>query len=109
MKQSINLYDFRRAFEQSRPDNFSYEGLEVLFDSLESLEDDTDNEIELDVIAICCDFQESTVDEVIQDYMIPLSDAVSDDEKRELVTDYLQDNAFFCGETSNGNMVFQSF
>ena len=106
MKQSINLYDFRRAFEQSRPDNFSYEGLEVLFDSLENLEDDTGIEIELDVVAICCDFQESTVDEVIQDYDIDVSD---DEVKADIVRDHLQDNAFFCGETSNGNMVFQSF
>ena len=106
MKQSINLYDFRRAFEQSRPDNFSYEGLEVLFDSLENLEDDTGNEIELDVVAICCDFQESTVDEVIQDYDIEVSE---DEVKADIVRDHLQDNAFFCGETSTGNMVFQSF
>ena len=109
MKKTINLYDFRRAFDALRPDNFSYEGLEVLFDSFEQLEDDTGQAMELDVIAICCDFQESTVDEVIQDYTIDVSDADDDDEKNELVTEYLQENAFYCGETSQGTLVFQSF
>ena len=41
MKQTINLYDFRRAFETTRPDNFSYEGLGILFEALEELSDDT--------------------------------------------------------------------
>ena len=58
MKQSINFYAFRDAFQAMRPDTFSYEGLRALFEYLEALEDDTGEEIELDVIAICCDFTE---------------------------------------------------
>jgi predicted ArsR family transcriptional regulator len=109
MKQTINLYDFRRAFESIRPDNFSYEGLEVLFDSFEQLEQDTGNDMELDVIGVCCEFQESTVDEVIDGYMDQMSDAVSDEDKTEIVTEYLHDNTFFVGETSTGKLLFQSF
>tara|TARA_A200000159_G_scaffold19764_1_gene16356 strand:- start:36 stop:332 length:297 start_codon:yes stop_codon:yes gene_type:complete len=59
MKQSINFYDFRQAFRQHERDNqFSHEGLSTLFDMLEDYEQDTDEEIELDVIALCCDFTE---------------------------------------------------
>ena len=58
MKQNINEYQFRRAFETSRPNNFSYEGLRALFDYLEQYEEETGQELELDVIAICCDFTE---------------------------------------------------
>jgi len=58
MKQSINLYDFRDAFQAMRPDNFSHEGLHALFDYLEALEEDTGEEIELGVIALCCAFTE---------------------------------------------------
>ena len=58
MKQSINEYDFRNAFIQLRPDNFTYEGLTALYNHLEDLEQDTGQEIELDVIALCCDFSE---------------------------------------------------
>ena len=59
MKQTIDVHGFRRAFERTdRKDQFSYKALQVLFDWFEQYEDDTGEEIELDVIAICCDFQE---------------------------------------------------
>lgn len=58
MKQTINSYDFHRAFEQLRPDNFSYAGLNALFEYLEQYEEDTGQEIELDVIALCCKYTE---------------------------------------------------
>ena len=58
MYKSVDLHTFRNAFQAIRPDSFSYKGLEVLFDYLEDLEDQTGEKIELDVIAICCDFSE---------------------------------------------------
>jgi len=36
----------------NRKTNFSYEGLEILFEYLEELEESTGEEIELDVIAL---------------------------------------------------------
>jgi len=58
MKQSINIYDFERAFKKSERENFSYEGLLSLFEYLEKYEDSTGEEIELDVIALCCEYME---------------------------------------------------
>ena len=58
MKQNINEYDFERAFNECRPNDFSYKGLKALFDYLEEYEEETGQELELDVIAICCDFTE---------------------------------------------------
>ena len=58
MKQTINEYQFKDAFQECRPDNFSYEGLTALYDYLEQYEEDTGQEVELDVIAICCEFTE---------------------------------------------------
>jgi len=59
MKQSVNEWDFIDAFKQAgREDNFSYEGLKALFEYLEEYEDSTGEELELDVVAICCDFTE---------------------------------------------------
>ena len=59
MKSTVNIYDFRRGFEDSdRKDQFSYEGQEALFDYLEQFEDDTGEEVEFDVIALCCDYTE---------------------------------------------------
>ena len=59
MKTTVNNYDFHRAFEEmNRQANFSYEGLNALFEYLEQYEEDTGEEMELDVIALCCDFTE---------------------------------------------------
>jgi hypothetical protein len=69
MYQSINKYDFARAFEQLRPNNFSRAGLSALYDYLEQYEEDTDEQIELDVIAICCEYSEyESLEEFQEDY-----------------------------------------
>ena len=57
MKKTINFYDFEQAFQNAnRFDQFGYDGLKALFDYLENYEDETGEEIELDVIGLCCDF-----------------------------------------------------
>ena len=57
MKQNVSKSTFIDSFK-IRKDNFSYEGLNALYDYLIDLEQDMDKETELDVIAICCDFTE---------------------------------------------------
>jgi len=85
MKQSINSHDFHRAFEQLRPNNFSYDGLSVLFDYLEQCEEDCDTEIELDVIAICCDYSEYTIAEAKAGYGSYYDDVEAATDMDELV------------------------
>jgi hypothetical protein len=69
MKQNVNFSDFCNAFENhSRFSQFGYDALRVLFDYLEDLESDTGEEIELDVIALCCDYSVYTLDEFQRDY-----------------------------------------
>ena len=59
MKQTVNFYDFKDAFNtMDRGNQFTYEGLQALFHWLEDFEEGTGQEIELDVIALCCDFRE---------------------------------------------------
>lgn len=59
MKTTINEYEFVEAFNtMGRKDNFSREGRFALFEYLEELEEGTGQEIELDVIALCCEFTE---------------------------------------------------
>ena len=60
MYQAVNRHAFYDAFRQCRPGSFSDEGLNVLFEYLEAIEEDTGEKIELDVIALCCDFAEYT-------------------------------------------------
>ena len=73
MKQSVNDCDFIDAFRNyfggQYKTNFSYEGLKALFEWFEEYENDTGEEMELDVIAICCDFTEyESLKEYNEDY-----------------------------------------
>lgn len=64
MKQSVSFHQFERAFiDMDRRDNFSYEGLKALFEYLERYEEEMGEDMELDVIALCCEFQEINDDE----------------------------------------------
>ena len=55
---TINEHSFTEAFRQIRPDNFSYEGQKALYEYLDDLSEDIETPIELDVIAICCEYSE---------------------------------------------------
>jgi predicted ArsR family transcriptional regulator len=112
MKQTIDLYTFRNAFyNMGRKDSFSYEGLEVLFDYLEEFEQATGEELELDVISLCGEFAESTIDDLISEYDIDISDCDPDDEEaiEETVMEYLEQNTTVCGVTSEGSVVYAEF
>ena len=109
--QSINNVDqFREAFRLAgRGDQFSYEGLEVLFDYLDELSEDTGEPIDLDVIALCCDYYESSIQELIDNYRIDVSDADGDEDTiAEIVKDYISDNTAYVGETE-GHLIYAAF
>jgi len=61
----INKDEFVQAFDKTdRGNNFTTEAREALFGYLDDFEED----IELDVIALCCDYTESTTAEILQNY-----------------------------------------
>jgi len=70
MFQSITKSDFTSAFHRmDRGEQFSYKGLIALYDYLEQYEEDTGEQIELDVIAICCEYAEyESLEEFQEDY-----------------------------------------
>ena len=75
MKQTINFYQFATQFQAIRPNSFSREGLIALWEYLEQSEEDMGEEMEFDVIALCCDFIEY---ESLADYQQDYSDDVED-------------------------------
>ncbi len=109
MKQTINVWDFRDAFQKmGRGDQFSYAGLGALFDYLEEGGED----VELDVIALCCEFSEypSAVECVRgmgDEIDFPDEDYADEEEKEEAALDYLN------GETAviefDGGIIIQDF
>lgn len=110
MKQSVNFNDFVDAFHAfDRYDQFGYSALRVIFDYLEEYEDSCGVEVELDVIAICCDYTVQGHTGIAQDYSIDLSDAEGDsDEEEQIVLDYLNDHTMVLGQCDTG-IVYQVF
>lgn len=110
MKQTVTLHDFRDAFRaMGRADQFTYDGLEILFDYLEEIERDTGEEMEMDVIAFCCDFYESSPKEIAESYGLDLSDCGEHvPEMLNRCEEYLAGETVVCGRT-NGSIVYKAF
>lgn len=57
MKMTLTYNDFERAFwDYDRYKDFGRDALEALWEYLEEYEESTGEEIELDVLALCCDY-----------------------------------------------------
>ena len=111
MKQTINFSQFIDAFASyGRKDQFTYNGLKALFDYLEQFEGDCGEEVELDVIALCCEFSEhdsalACILEAGYSYQVNTEDDEDDQETDAL--DYLQDHTSVI--TFNGGVIIQDF
>lgn len=71
MITTVSIYDFRHWFMSSDTykNNFSYEGLNALFEYLEEYEESTGEQIEFDPIALCVEYAEyRNLDEVKANY-----------------------------------------
>ena len=123
MKQTVNEHDFTEAFRSIRPDNFSYDGLKALYTWLEDYEDNTGEEMELDVIALCCDFSEMTLDEIYNDYIYSESCGnqhiynaaayedlcnMPDDEQSEYILEWLNDRTIVI-PVNDETIIVQAF
>jgi len=97
--KTIDINDFRRAFaDYDRADQFSYEGLNALFEWLEELADDTGTPYELDVIGLCCEFTEySDLEEVQHNYISIDIDSIDDLRDYTIVIEF------------NGGLIIQDF
>lgn len=107
MKQTINSYSFRQAFKDAgRESQFSYDALGALFDYFEQYEQDTGEQIELDVVAICCEYTEEGFREIADGYSIAVEGDAED--LKDAVREYLQDNTTVVSE-DRGVFVYQQF
>ena len=70
MHITVDSFMFVEAFRRmGRENQFSREALEALFNYLEEYEQDTGEDLELDVIGLCCEFTEyTTAVEAASDY-----------------------------------------
>lgn len=110
---SVNETLFIDMFRKyNRIDNFTFQGLQELFDYLDSLADEMDEPIELDVIGLCCEFYEGNAQDIVSDYIEELSEAISlaDDYGQtvdDIVSEWLQDQGLLVSEYDvNGTTHF---
>ncbi|OYW62708.1 MAG: hypothetical protein B7Z31_00110 [Rhodobacterales bacterium 12-65-15] len=90
-----------------RLENFSYEARGLLFDYLEEYEEGSGEEMELDVVAVCCDFSEDSAEDIAANYSLDV-EGLDEEETADIVRDYLNENTILVGETSSG-FVYQVF
>ena len=100
MKTTVYFSEFCDYFRDIRPDNFSYQGLRVLYDYLE--------DIELDVIAICCDFSEDSYQNIADQYGTELDPEMDEDYQKQQVIEHLEGEGAYVGDSING-IVYRQF
>jgi hypothetical protein len=125
MKTTVDFYDFREAFRRyDRVSNFP-NSLKSLFDYLEEYESDCGTEVELDVVGLCCEYEENNFSDLPAYYTgIDLPDVAgfTDDETGEVDTEgfedakidaileYLEENTMVCGHDRDaGWVLYQQF
>lgn len=103
--QTVNFSAFIDEFlKMDRYHNFNayadegaYQALRVIFDYLEEVHDE---DVELDVIAICCDFAHDTASEIADMYGLGLDEHETGiDADEDKVRQYLEDQGVLVGET----------
>lgn len=96
MKQTMDFYDFKNAFRNYNRDNqFSDSGLRALFEYLEQVEQELGYDMELDVISLCCEYSESSVEDALKEYEL---DSIGE----------LRDNTSVI-EVDNETIIFQVY
>jgi len=108
MKTTVYFSEFCDYFHKIRPDNFSYQGLRILFDYFEEIDDSCGVESELDVIGICCEFSEATWHVIASDYSIEIDETENEEEQKAQVLDFLADQGALVGETDH-SIIYRNF
>ena len=89
--QTVNESAFVAAFDDmNRSDNFSVAARRTLFNYLEDISADLEEDYELDVIELCCDWAEHTTAE-LQDEYSDITDSLDEPWDGEQWLDHLLD------------------
>jgi hypothetical protein len=110
IKQYINQSQFvdvmTKCYDNS---NFTYEGKIALFDYLEQLSDDIGEDIELDPVALCCEYTEyEDLKEASEQYfMYNATEEEKAEYTDEKAREYFQDNTQLI--EFDGGIIIQDF
>jgi len=132
MKKTLSTHDIANAFRDDKNADWSWNGAVALAEYLEECEEDTGEEMELDVVAIRCDFSEyESLEGWAGDYFRDSEEAIdslnltnkraiaklglpffdnaeeSDDEISEAIRDFIRDNGQLI--EFDGGVIVSSF
>lgn len=109
MKTTVYKSEFHDYFTKSDTykNQFSYEARELIFDYLEEYEASTGEELEFDLVSICCDFVESSIEDIVHDYGYMMDDEAVKD--KAYIEEFLYDNTSVCGSYEENGTVFFVF
>ena len=106
VKTIYTAEEMKEEFASLDRDYYSYEGYEALINLFE--ECDCGQPTELDVIAICCDFNEEEPEDIADAYNIDITECEDKDEITETVLDYVNHHSWG-QDLGNGYILYQAF
>ena len=99
MKLTLNTYQIADALRADENAAWSYAGAKALAEYLEELEESTGEEVDLDVVAIRCDFSEHpTLRAWAEDYFsdwrkdLSIDTDTDEDDADEIIREHIRDN-----------------
>lgn len=112
MTINVNEAMFYDTFiKMGRANQFSYNALNELFNYYEGLEEETGEPIELDVIAICCDWDECDPSSMIDNYgyLVEREEDQDDEDYATVIAEYIKDNKSVVIEVGSYNWLVMNF
>jgi len=121
MKTTLNTSDIARALKSDEYAAWTWNGARALAEYMEQLEEDTGEEMELDTVAIRCDFSESaSLQDWLKEYQgedclavaleragIDLNGDEEDEEIDDLIRSFIQDHG--TAIEFDGGIIVSSF
>ena len=113
MKKTISEWEFIDEFKNNNTykENFSIEGLMALYDYLVEYEECISDEIELDVIALCCEYSEyKSANEAAKRYngAVEASKDFDDEDREAAALAWLEDQTTVI-PVNGGGVIIQDF
>lgn len=108
MKTTVYRSEFHDYFAKSDTykNQFSYEALDIIFDYIEEYEASTGEQVEFDLVSVCCDFAEDSIEDILFNYGYMMdSESVKN---KEYIEEFLQDHTQVCGSYTgdDGSVYF---
>ena len=103
IRTEVNEYEFRNSFKESQyKNNYSMEGLYTLYHYLNDLSEEIGEDIEFDIVAIACDYNEyDSLEEALKQY-----DHINTYDELEQHTSILNIDMFF---DNHEGIIIQAF